>query len=370
MIQIVPPDRAFDQSVLQVPGGFAWWYLDLLNDQGDGLVLIWFFALPFLPNTSKNVAPSIALSRPGVCVAVYRRYQQSFYLLQEDVTSSIQIEDTSSEITIGASRFSIQSKSGRALFTAHIETELAGSRQPLVGMVRAQGPHLNGLGDRLPSHVHTWSPLLTSTEGHARLTLGEREIIDMRGPVYLDRNASSEPLGKLGIDQWRWGHLAFADRELIFYQLLPAQGGPPQSFAVSVAKNGEALVTGADLRWSGPKQDLYGLKWHRCAELSDPQIGQVQVRFRSLVDNGPFYLRFFIEATETASGKSGIGFAELVRPERIDLPAMRHFIQMRIHRKNGPNSLMLPFFSGENRGRLGRYFSHLIGSIFSTRVRS
>jgi hypothetical protein len=195
-------------------------------------------------------------------------------------------------------------------------------------------------------------------------------MIDLRGRVYLDRNVSSEPLPKLGIEQWRWGHLAFAERELIFYELIPVTGNQPHSFVLSVGADGQTLVRDTELHWSGDKQDLYGLKWQRCAELSDPQDRQVTVRFGPVVDNGPFYLRFFIEAVDPQSGQSGFGFAELVKPGRIDLPAMRHFIQMRIHRKRGPNSLLLPFFSGENRGRWGRYFSHAGDLLRSTRAKS
>lgn len=365
MIQIVSADRGFDRGALENPGGFAWWYLDLLDDKGNGLVLIWSFGLPFLPGYSNIIAPTIPSARPSICVAVYKGFKERFYLLQEDLAGSAHVGQGSSEVTIGSSRFCIENKGGQASIAADIETSLPGSRHPLVGAVRAQGPLLRGIVDAPQSHVHTWSPILTAVEGHARLSEGSREVIDLRGRVYLDRNASSEPLPEIGIEQWRWGHLAFAERELIFYQLLPVTGARPQSFVLSVGADGQTLVRDTELLWSGDKQDLYGLKWHRRAQMFDPLNREVTVRFGPLVDHGPFYLRFFIEAVEPQSGQSGFGFAELVQPGRIDLRLMRPFIQMRIHRKHGPNSLMLPFFSGENRGRWRRYFSHVGDSIRS-----
>ena len=47
----VPPGLA-DQALLDVPGGFLWCYLDLVDATGDGLVLVVSFGLPFLPGGS------------------------------------------------------------------------------------------------------------------------------------------------------------------------------------------------------------------------------------------------------------------------------------------------------------------------------
>jgi hypothetical protein len=371
MLQIVSADSAFDSSALQTPGGFAWWYLDLSDDRGDGLVVIWFFGLPFLPTYSKNTVRPIASSRPGICIAVYRGYKQLFYLLQEDLAGSALFGPNSSEVAIGSNRFYLEHKGETTSVSADIDTCIPGSRDRLVGTVRAQGPRLRGLTDGVPNRVHTWSPILTSALGEARLRIDERELFDLRGRVYVDRNASSEPLSELGITQWHWGHLAFADRELLFYELLPVNDyrDAPLSIVLTIGRDGITEIRHSPIQWSGNKRDRYGLKWHRWADLSSPDKHPVRVHFRSLVDNGPFYLRFLIEGVDNPSGQTGYGFAELVKPDRIDLAAMRLFIQMRIHRKQGPNSLFLPFFSGENRGRWGRCFSHWADVLGPTRKR-
>ena len=49
MLSLTSPDTPLDRTLLDVAGGFAWWYLDLVDERGDGLVLIWSFGLPFLP---------------------------------------------------------------------------------------------------------------------------------------------------------------------------------------------------------------------------------------------------------------------------------------------------------------------------------
>ena len=60
-------------SVVQEPGGFVWWYLDLGDHAGDGVVVIVGFGLPFLPGVEgagRAGHPVPALERPSVTVSV------------------------------------------------------------------------------------------------------------------------------------------------------------------------------------------------------------------------------------------------------------------------------------------------------------
>ena len=49
MLQLDDPHRPADRDLLASPGGFAWWYVDALDEQGNGIVCIWSWGLPFLP---------------------------------------------------------------------------------------------------------------------------------------------------------------------------------------------------------------------------------------------------------------------------------------------------------------------------------
>jgi hypothetical protein len=113
------------------------------------------------------------------------------------------------------------------------------------------------------------------------------------------------------------------------------------------------------MSWSGPVRDIYGLGFHRNLRLFEPDGSELDVRIGSPVDNGPFYLRFLLEARDPGTGEAARGVGELVRPGRIYLPQMRPFVQMRVHRVGARNSPWLPLFSGPNRGMLGRLFHHL-----------
>ena len=73
-------------AALQRPGGFAWWYLDLVDDNGYGLVLIWAWGLPFLPGLARDARrgqPSLPRERPAISFALYEGGRCTCYLLQE-----------------------------------------------------------------------------------------------------------------------------------------------------------------------------------------------------------------------------------------------------------------------------------------------
>ena len=61
------------------PGAFSWWYVDLIDESGNGLVLIWGFALPFLAPGDD----AIAMQHPFLNVAVYEGGVTTCYHLEE-----------------------------------------------------------------------------------------------------------------------------------------------------------------------------------------------------------------------------------------------------------------------------------------------
>ena len=67
------------RGVLDTPG-FAWWYLDVVDAEGTGLVLIWSFGLPFLPDPVARAGDRLDLPSPrdpkGVHAAAIRQRLQ------------------------------------------------------------------------------------------------------------------------------------------------------------------------------------------------------------------------------------------------------------------------------------------------------
>jgi hypothetical protein len=176
----------------------------------------------------------------------------------------------------------------------------------------------------------------------------------LRGRAYHDRNSAEQPLHALGIQSWWWGRLALPGRELIFYQLLPAApGARPRDLVVEITDQGATRVQeDAGLQVQQLQRSLWGLSWPRAAHFPDPDGARVEVRVEAVLDDGPFYQRYLLHGR--CGDQTGRGIGENVVPDRVDTDLLRPLVSMRVHRSAGPNSMWLPLFSGDRRGRWPR----------------
>lgn len=343
-------------EIMQSPGGFCWWYLDLVDAAGDGMVLVWSFGLPFLPDARLRPRP---LERPALSVAVYKAGRADFYLLQQLDPADVLMTGGGSEAgwRFGDSTIALENDAGTQRVRARLDMPVPATRARLVGEVEAHGRRCR-LPDGPPGDArHGWSPLMTAARGAARLAWGDtaRDTIALDGRSYCDSNASTVALDELGIGDWLWGRVGLGARELVYYVVRAEEDGTPAtSMVLLVERSGETrLVADAELTGYERRRGLYGLSYDRRLHVRTADL-DVHVTTRSLVDDGPFYLRSLIRARCEKSGESGHGVAERVVPKLVDVPWQRPFVRMRRHVVGGDNSIWLPLFSGKKSGRLGR----------------
>ncbi len=156
MLEILDPQGSLDPSLLDKPGSFAWWYLDLVQPNGDGLVLIWAFGLPFLPDEG------LARERPSLALSIYRGGQPDFVLLSELESSGF----GPARWEMGDSLFEEHVEAGQRHL--HIRLRVPTPRGLLEGEIEATGPVLRGGGE---GGVHGWSPLMGLLPGSQRVCL-------------------------------------------------------------------------------------------------------------------------------------------------------------------------------------------------------
>jgi carotenoid 1,2-hydratase len=339
-------------EVLSSPGGFFWWYADLVDADGRGMVLIWSFGLPFLSG-SRDGQP--ARERPAVSLALYEGGRPVCYLLQTYDPAEVSWQGPSL-VRMGGSVFRVDVNAGAASVSATLDMPVVGGGR-VRGSFQTRGRtvRLRG-GDRAGGSLHQWSPLLAATEGRALLQV-DGTPFELNGRAYVDSNASPSPLHTLGIRNWRWGRLPLPGRELIYYLVEPSTAGePPVELVLSATPDGRVRQHAAQLSWQSARRNLYGLDYHELLELKGDGL-DVRLRFTAAVDTGPFYLRFLVEAEDSA-GHTCVGIAEQVAPERVDMAWQRPFIRMRTHQTEGSNSMWLPLFSGPSKGRFKRLMDH------------
>ncbi len=348
-----------------------------MNDWGDGAVVIWSFGLPFLPGYTSATRRGEAVrprERPSLNVALYRGGELDFYLLQEYEPDNVTWDRDDDRWVFDRSVITSHRQGDRGRLDVELDCDIPGSSDRLEGCVSLEGrtathdpsdPSLadsveTGSPDDEPSH--DWSPRLVPAEGRVDLKCGN-ESYDVEGRAYHDCNGGADPFHELGIDRWIWGRAPRGDSEIVYYGLWPeSEPQTPRCFAFRLDRSGHIeRFDDLELDCQGKRRNPAGLKWFEHLAISDGRTFDLEIDRRSIVDNGPFYMRFVTEERNVDRASAGVG--ELIRPGRIDLARHRPFVRMRHHRKQGDNSMWLPLFSGSQSDRIGRLVRHVGGEV-------
>ncbi len=358
--------------MLNSPGGFTWFYVDLVDDRGRGATLIWSWGLPFLPGYARAARagrPELPADRPSVNLVVYEDGRERFYLLSEFARDACVWGEDGRSWKLGDCSFAWvdtpRAAGGAPTRTLEATLDLAlptgggaTGRVWVSGALRrdaAEAPPAD------PSCTHRWTPM--TAVGHGGLELHTPNgTLRVEGRGYHDRNSADLPLHDLGIRNWWWGRLALPGRDLIFYRLMPSESGSAaRDLVVELTADGSSRVCeDAGLQVGRLRRSPWGLRWPTSATFPDPDGRPVHVEVEALLDNGPFYQRYLLRgrcADGSGGFEEGYGIGENLVPDRVDSDLLRPLVRMRVHRAAGPNSMWLPLFSGDADGRWGRLLS-------------
>lgn len=366
MIEIARVNKADAAVHLQAPGSFTWWYLDLCNNDGEGIVVVWSLGLPFLPG-SRNLGP--AQLRPSVLVSYFRSNIPELHLLQEFDPDAASLDVATGNGVIGESRFTISRQAEQLRVSIQLELQVPQSDSTFSAEVDVIGTGLS-LSEAESGAAHVWSPSLLFSEGQAQLRHGD-EVRSFTGTAYFDANISRCPLHDQQIESWRWGRIRFHDETLVYYDITTSDGAR-QPTVVSQDADGTYSQRTLSLDFDKKRSGAFGLAAPRQVKLSASNISYV-LELSHLIEDGPFYQRYVIAGerrrrrnhNQPWEQSDGHGIAEFVMPSRIDLLWQRAFVRMRTERVGKRNSIMLPLFTGFVHDRVDRLARSLVGRFTS-----
>jgi hypothetical protein len=377
MLTLTNAVDAIDPAVASTAGGFGWWYADLVDAAGNGVVVIAGEGLPFLPGLAAAARAGAPL-RPGDCpavnVAVYEAGRCSFYALQElpALPSTALSSSTSLELT-GCSW-----QLDRTTLTIDLDVHTPVGH--LRGQVRLDGPAradvpLTTLGAAWPSLrevLHRWAPQLGPCRGRATLNIDGRDVV-IEGSGYHDRNSALRPLHALGIRWWTWARAVVeveGRSELrIVYALWPdgsRDTDAPAAFGVVVDDDGNTRCVDITLQLSLSRTWL-GMRRVRRLVATTAEGPFLVGEDAGVVDDGPFYLRSLWRAGVRDAGAVN-GFIEVVSPHDVDRDWQRPFVRMKVspastssQSSSSRASLWHPLLAGTRAGRCARQWRWLMG---------
>lgn len=364
MIGMDEPVLTVPKSVLDAPGGFAWWYAEVMSDTGDGCVLIWSFGLPFLPDWESKVRQGHGerpRRRPSLNVAVYRGGSPIGYVLHEFCPEDV-AWNGAGEWRFGDSELALrETEHGRELKVS-LDCPVVSSGGRFKGTLTALGRAPFWAGERPVSDcAHRWVPMMTSGRGRVSLLLDDGSELVAEGHAYHDRNWSTKSLGQLDISEWRWGHLASSGTERVMYRLTSTGDVETLCFGVEMGQDGALrYAEGLNSVDEGVAKTTWGI---RCPQQwrGENEVGAfMDLTFEHLVDDGPFYVRGVTSGA--VDGEPALGSAEIIRVGHIDLARHRALVRMRVASDQRRNSMWLSLFEGSHKNPLGRLVRSWTGS--------
>ena len=297
-------------------GGYVWWYVDALSDDGrHGITLIAFLGSVFSPYYAwaRRFGAGDPLQHCALNVALYGD-TRAWAMTERD---SAAVQRSVDELVIGPSALHWD---GDSLRIDIAERTLPFGRR-LCGTVRVRPEAVTGQSYALDAErQHEWSPL--APRAHVEVSL-EHPALRWSGPGYLDSNRGDVPLEQ-SFSHWSWSRAAIGDGSLVLYDV--AQHATPGAMlALQIDRQGG--VTSFD---PPPRHKLPHTRW-RVARDTRAMEGDARV-VRTLEDT-PFYARSVIESR--LLGHNLTAMHETLSLRRFRQPVVQGMLAFRMPRALG-----------------------------------
>jgi carotenoid 1,2-hydratase len=275
------PDRGprFDLAV--APGGYAWWYVDALSDDGrHGLAVIALVGSVFSPYYARARRRGAAdpLDHCGVNVALYGASGKRWALTERGRGA---VRRSADALAIGPSALAWD---GTAL-TIDIDEITVPVPSRLRGRVRLRPDPLSartyGLDD---AGAHRWTPIAPCARVEVEF---ERPRLRWSGAGYLDANGGDAPLER-DFAGWHWSRASAGGRTSVFYDVLHRDG---QRASLALRFDASGAVRRLE---PPPVAPLPSTLW-RIPRAARADAGSDAIVLRTLEDT-PFYARSLVSA--------------------------------------------------------------------------
>ena len=296
-------------------GGYLWWYLDALSDDGRfGLSIIAFVGSVFSPYYAwaRKRGPADPDNFCALNVALYSAGARRWSMTERGARHN---QRDASHFRIGPSQLEWD---GRAL-TIHIDEVGVPIPRRIRGTVKLHPRQLFHFSTALDAHGrHRWGPLAP----HARVEVklqhpGQR----WSGHAYLDSNEGDEPVER-AFTEWDWSRSQMKDGSTaVLYDVEPgkAQG---RLLALRFGRHG-----GVQPFEPPPLQALPRTAWR----IDRRMRSDSQVLVSQQLEDTPFYQRAVLQSS--LLGESVSSFHETLHVPRLVSPVVQAMLPWRMPRR-------------------------------------
>jgi carotenoid 1,2-hydratase len=323
-----PTALRFDTPV--APGGYAWWYVDGVSDDGAlGFTIILFVGSVFSPRYARARQQQFADPERhcAVNVAIYQIGEHSQRARVWSLTEHAAFARDRDHLRVGASSIRWQADGSLLIELDERSTKFFGRRgTPLRGRVLLRpaamfGPRIE-LDDWRTRPRHRWYPVAP----HARVEF-ELDEPDMQfsGSGYHDVNEGDEAL-EAGFDSWNWSRCELGEETVIIYDVVaPSRESHARAWRFMP---GGTTPTIDQLAKSalGPARALPATRWGVPRSIRSDR-GHTP-RLLCTLEDTPFYSRNLVEVQ--IGGRSGTAVHESLSLRRYAAAWVRALLPFKI----------------------------------------
>jgi len=311
---------AFDRAVPD--GGYAWWYLDALSDDGrHGLTVIVFIGSVFSPYYAwaRRRGPTAALNHCAVNVALYAAAgsgaPSGWTMTERGRGAVVQRPDA---LGIGPSTLRWD---GQRLRLSLCERTMPWGRA-VRGEIQIEPQGLHDTPYALDSAGHhRWTPI--APVSRVRVRLHEPDL-QWEGRAYVDSNRGERPLAQ-DLRGWDWSRAVLRDqRTAIFYDAMRRDGSAVQ-WALCFDGAGGAPSALEPPPMAGVRRSGWGLQRRTRADAGTP------VRLTQSLEDGPFYARAVLDTR--LWDQPAVAIHETLDMTRWERPVVQAMLPFRMPRR-------------------------------------
>ena len=310
----------FDQTV--PPGGYLWWYLDAISDDGQyGLTIIAFVGSVFSPyyalRRARHSAGKVpdALPDDFCClnVALYHKGSNRWAMTER---GSQFCSRTADHFQIGPSAMRWV---GDSLHIDIHEVTVPIPRK-ILGTIVVHPQTLFDFSTPLdPSGRHRWGPLAPGARVEVALSSPAQS---WQGHAYLDSNEGDEPIDR-PFKEWDWSRSVLKDGSVAVLYDLQYKKGPDHLLALRFHPDGKLSTFEAP-----PRVELKPTAWR----ISRRMRSSSAVALVSQLEDTPFYQRCILQSQ--LLGEDVLSFHETLSVPRLVSPIVQAMLPWRMPRRS------------------------------------
>ncbi len=306
----------FDQPV--APGGYCWWYIDAISDDGrHALTVIAFVGSVFSPYYAR------AFERLGSSVQPENHVCINVALYGKAGHRWAMTERGQSALSRGANEFSVGPSTlmwnGRWL---ELNFDERGCPWPerIRGRLRLHPSAFTSFNAVLDeAGLHRWGPLAPCARVEVEVDGGPR----WSGHGYLDSNAGDEPIHR-PFERWDWSRSTLADGKTAVIYDVECKSGAQRLVTQLFHPDG-----GSEAFDAPPRHDLPRTAWG--IRRTTRSEGARQPSVHAVFENTPFYVRDAVRST--LLGQTTVGVHESLDARRLASPVVRMMLPFRMPRR-------------------------------------